>query len=60
MEYDFVFKIMKTLLILAAANLCIALSLCSCSTAGYATGRTMEKTGHVVEHGGEKIIEHTQ
>ncbi len=38
----------------------MGLSLCSCSTAGYYTGRTLEKTGHVIAHGGEAVENHTE
>ena len=51
---------MKTVLLIILVNMAVALAMSSCSTAGYVASRSMEKTGHVVAHGGEEIAEHTR
>jgi hypothetical protein len=51
---------MRIKIIITTITAGAVLTLCSCSTAGYYTGRTLQKTGHVISHGGDEVEDHTQ
>ncbi len=53
-------RVMRIKIIITTITAGAVLTLCSCSTAGYYTGRTLQKTGHVISHGGDEVEDHTQ